>query len=53
MEIILDQPTARATVKYDDRRQLAILKVTDDKKIVMFKVLLAKEIINKPVQYLA
>jgi hypothetical protein len=49
MEIILDHPRARATVKYDDRRQIAILKVTDDKRIVMFKVLLAKESITKPV----
>jgi hypothetical protein len=38
IEIILNEPRARATVKYNHKLQTAILKVTDDKKVVMFKV---------------
>ena len=49
MEILLDHPLSRASVKYDNRRQVAILKVTDNKRVVMYKVKVAKEVSVKPV----
>ncbi|KAM3144225.1 hypothetical protein pb186bvf_003687 [Paramecium bursaria] len=37
LDLILESPTARATVKYNKKKEVALLKVTDDKKRVIFK----------------
>lgn len=37
LELLMESPLARVVVKYNQKKELGILKVTDDRKWVLFR----------------